>query len=133
VLDLALPEVSGLDPCRRLREDPSLRKWPIVTHTANHLSVDVARGSAAGFDAYLTKALDVPQFLAAADRLLGRLKQSSGGGSRRPGNGCCIHRTAETAGNAPPWREAATHGHASIGSIAAGAPSARSTRTTQSE
>jgi CheY-like chemotaxis protein/anti-sigma regulatory factor (Ser/Thr protein kinase) len=70
VLDIALPDVDGYEVCRQLRADGALAARPIIALSANAMPADITRGSEAGFDAYLTKPLDVPQFLAHLDRLL---------------------------------------------------------------
>jgi CheY-like chemotaxis protein len=65
LLDIQLPGRSGLDVCRELRK--AGRVGPIVAVSANALPEQVARGLAAGFDAYLTKPIS-PQALRAAVR-----------------------------------------------------------------
>jgi two-component system phosphate regulon response regulator PhoB len=54
-LDVNLPDLSGLEVCRRLRRDPELAGVRIVMLTAAAQHDDVARGLAAGADHYLTK------------------------------------------------------------------------------
>ena len=55
LLDIDLPDVSGLEVCRRLKEDAELAKMKIVMLTAAAQRDDIARGLAAGADEYLTK------------------------------------------------------------------------------
>ena len=55
LLDVNLPDVSGLEVCRRLRADAALAGSRIVMLTAAAQRDDVARGLAAGADHYLTK------------------------------------------------------------------------------
>ena len=55
LLDVDLPDVSGLDLCRRLKSDPVLAQTKIVMLTAAAQHDDVARGFASGADQYLTK------------------------------------------------------------------------------
>ncbi len=60
VLDVMMPGLSGLDVCRRLRENASLRKVPILMLTALDATEDYVRGLDVGADAYLSKDVDMP-------------------------------------------------------------------------
>jgi PAS domain S-box-containing protein len=71
VVDINLPGIDGYEVCRRLRERADTARLPIVALSANAMKADIDRGREAGFDAYLTKPLDVQRFLATIDRLLG--------------------------------------------------------------
>jgi CheY-like chemotaxis protein len=71
VVDVALPDIDGFEVCRRLRADAQLARTPIIALSANAMASDIDKGRQAGFDAYLTKPLDVPMFLAEIDRRLG--------------------------------------------------------------
>ena len=55
LLDVNLPDLSGLEVCRRLRRDPELAGGRIVMLTAVAQRDDVSAGLAAGADEYLTK------------------------------------------------------------------------------
>ena len=55
LLDVNLPDLSGLEVCRRLRRDPELAGGRIVMLTAAAQRDDVSAGLAAGADEYLTK------------------------------------------------------------------------------
>jgi PAS domain S-box-containing protein len=70
VIDIALPGIDGYEVCRRLRARAGTATTPIIALSANAMQVDIERGRHAGFDAYLTKPLDVQAFLAQLDRLL---------------------------------------------------------------
>jgi len=56
----------------RLRGDPSTRDIPVVIVSADATPGQVTRLLAQGADAYLTKPLDVSEFLALLDRLFNR-------------------------------------------------------------
>jgi PAS domain S-box-containing protein len=75
VVDVALPDIDGFEVCRRLRADAAFARAPIVALSANAMPADIAKGRAAGFNAYLTKPLDVPAFLAELDRWLGQVER----------------------------------------------------------
>ncbi|HEY4331385.1 MAG TPA: response regulator transcription factor [Ilumatobacteraceae bacterium] len=71
LLDLSLPDVDGLDVCRRLRAlQPGL---PIVMLTARNEEVDVVVGLDAGADDYITKPFRVAELIA---RIRSRLRAS---------------------------------------------------------
>ncbi len=53
--DLFLPGDSGLDLCRRLKDDPRLRHTPVVLITRSANPVNLLRGLEAGADDFMTK------------------------------------------------------------------------------
>jgi two-component system phosphate regulon response regulator PhoB len=55
VLDLMLPDVSGNDICRQIRNDPALSELPIVMLTAKSEEVDRVVGFELGADDYVPK------------------------------------------------------------------------------
>jgi CheY-like chemotaxis protein len=59
ILDLSLPGESGMSIMHRLRGDPRWSDRRILACTAHAMVGDAQRGLAEGFDAYLTKPLDV--------------------------------------------------------------------------
>ncbi|MQA81484.1 MAG: response regulator [Streptosporangiales bacterium] len=70
VLDLGLPEMDGLDVCRRLRADG--HAVPILVLTARADEVDTVVGLDAGADDYVTKPFRLAELLARARALLRR-------------------------------------------------------------
>ena len=70
LLDIDLPDVSGLEVCRRLKEDADLAKMKIVMLTAAAQREDVARGLAAGADEYLTKPFSPVRLLSLVEQLM---------------------------------------------------------------
>lgn len=69
-LDVALPDMSGLEVCRRLRRDPRFAEAKIVMLTAAAQQEDVKRGIAAGADHYLTKPFSPVRLLSLVEALL---------------------------------------------------------------
>lgn len=69
-LDVHLPDVSGLDVCRRLRADTRFTATKIVMLTAAAQESDVARGLAAGATEYLTKPFSPLRLLGLVERLV---------------------------------------------------------------
>ncbi|MGH2452491.1 MAG: response regulator [bacterium] len=70
LLDLHLPDVPGEEVLRRLREAPQTRAIPVVVISADAIPAQIERLLAAGAQAYLTKPLDVAQFLSLLDQIL---------------------------------------------------------------
>jgi CheY-like chemotaxis protein len=62
VLDLNLPDGSGLDLTRRLKSEPRTASIPIVACTAAIRQSDEERALAAGCDAVVSKPIDVARF-----------------------------------------------------------------------
>ena len=60
LVDIQLPDASGLDLRAWLRDDPALAGLPCIALSAQAAPADLAAAQAAGFGAYLTKPVDVP-------------------------------------------------------------------------
>lgn len=70
LLDIQMPVLDGYEVLRRLRDAPATRHVPVVAVTANAMPQDRERGLAAGFDAYLTKPLELQRLAATMAALL---------------------------------------------------------------
>lgn len=55
LLDVALPDMSGLEVCRQLKSDPATSSIPIAMLTAMAQEADRSTATALGADEYLTK------------------------------------------------------------------------------
>ncbi len=55
VLDVMMPDLSGLDVLRFMRSDPSLAHIPVIVVSAKSLPSDIKEGLDAGASVYLTK------------------------------------------------------------------------------
>jgi signal transduction histidine kinase len=76
LLDINLPDVSGLEVCRKLRTDPETERIPVVFLTASRLGdPDVVLGLEAGGDNYLREPVD-PAVLVATVRALLRAREA---------------------------------------------------------
>src|SRR6266566_8887895 len=64
LLDIEMPEISGLDALRKLRERYSAAELPIIMVTAKAQSDDVVKALDLGANDYLTKPIDFPVALA---------------------------------------------------------------------
>lgn len=73
LLDIFLPQMDGYEVLSRLMQDPATSDIPVIALSANAMQADVERGMQAGFKAYLSKPIDVTNFL---DVLEGVLKSA---------------------------------------------------------
>jgi CheY-like chemotaxis protein len=70
VLDLHLPDLPGQEVLRRLRAEERTQAIPVVVLSADATPGQIERLRAAGAQAYLTKPLDVQEFLGILDELI---------------------------------------------------------------
>jgi two-component system cell cycle response regulator DivK len=70
LMDIQLPEVSGLEATRWLKSDPRTRAIPIVAVTAFAMSGDERRVLDSGCDGYIAKPISVLDFLQTVDSYL---------------------------------------------------------------
>lgn len=69
ILDINLPDGSGLDFCRELRQTSSL---PIIFLTANDMEIDIVTGLETGADDYITKPFSLAVLRARVNAVLRR-------------------------------------------------------------
>ena len=72
VLDVMMPKLDGFELTRRLREDESTSKMPIILLTAKTQEADVERGFDAGADDYLRKPFSPQELRSRVQAILGR-------------------------------------------------------------
>ena len=71
LLDIMMPEVSGLDILRQMRRDPNLSKIPVIVLTAKSMPADIKNGMEAGASTYLTKPVGFQELRDAVESTLG--------------------------------------------------------------
>ena len=76
VMDIHLPGISGIDALTRIRAAPATRALPVIAFTASVMPQDRSDILAAGFDAFVSKPINLETFLAAVAAALAK---------RRPG------------------------------------------------
>jgi two-component system, cell cycle response regulator DivK len=59
LMDLSLPNLDGLEAAKRIRKQKVLEKIPIIAVTAHQESTFRQGAAASGFDAYVTKPVDM--------------------------------------------------------------------------
>ena len=70
LLDIMMPEISGLDILRQMRLDPALAKIPVIVITAKGMPADIKNGMEAGASTYLTKPVGFLELKEAVEKTL---------------------------------------------------------------
>lgn len=83
ILDLMLPEIDGLEICKRLRSAPDTAMMPIIMLTAKAEESDTVIGLELGADDYVTKPFSPKALIARVKALLRRLERKPEGGPSR--------------------------------------------------
>jgi two-component system cell cycle response regulator DivK len=71
VMDIQLPEVSGLEVTKWIKEDDNLRSTPIIAVTAFALKGDEGKILQSGCEAYLAKPISISHFLETVESFMG--------------------------------------------------------------
>ena len=71
LMDIQLPEVSGLEVTKWLKEDDDLHTIPVIAVTAFAMRGDEQRIRAGGCEAYLSKPISVSSFMETVRRFIG--------------------------------------------------------------
>jgi len=70
LMDIQLPEVSGLEVTKWLKEDEDLRSIPIIAVTAFAMKGDEQKIRDGGCEAYIAKPISVASFMSTVERFL---------------------------------------------------------------
>jgi len=70
LMDINLPDISGIEALKILRDDPGTSHIPVVALSANAMPRDIEMGLKTGFFRYLTKPIRVNEFMDALDAAL---------------------------------------------------------------
>jgi two-component system sensor histidine kinase ChiS len=71
ILDIMMPDISGLEVLRYMRNDPKLVKIPVIVVSAKSLPIDIKIGLEAGASVYLTKPVGYLDLKQAIEKVLG--------------------------------------------------------------
>ena len=71
LMDIQLPQVSGLEVTKWIKDDPELRSIPVVAVTAFAMKGDEERIREGGCEAYLSKPISVGKFIETVRRFIG--------------------------------------------------------------
>ncbi|MFN4024922.1 MAG: response regulator [Hyphomonas sp.] len=70
IMDIQLPEVSGLDITRWLKDDSKVAHIPVLAVTAFAMRADEAKVREAGCEGYLSKPIQIASFIRAVEALM---------------------------------------------------------------
>ena len=70
LMDIQLPEVSGIEVTKWLKEDPDLKRIPVIAVTAFAMKGDEQKIREGGCEAYISKPISVVSFLQTIDKFL---------------------------------------------------------------
>ncbi len=76
LLDVMMPDMSGIEVCRRLRSKPSTREIAVIMLSALGQSDDKVKGFEVGADDYLSKPVNAAELVARVKALLNRASMS---------------------------------------------------------
>jgi two-component system cell cycle response regulator DivK len=74
LLDLAMPEMDGWSVAYRLKGDPETKSIPVIAVTAYTMASDRRLALNAGCDGFVSKPMNVPEFIAEIEKFLGKSK-----------------------------------------------------------
>jgi DNA-binding response OmpR family regulator len=77
ILDMMMPDISGLEVLRFMRREPELRLIPVIIVSAKSMPSDIISGLEAGAAAYLIKPVGFQELKQAVDRVVGNASVKS--------------------------------------------------------
>ncbi len=101
ILDLMLPDISGLEVCRELRADPGLKHTPVLMVTARGSESDRLQGLESGADDYIVKPFSVRELVLRIKAVLRRTSNAPPPASALESGGIVVDNAAHRvyAGN----------------------------------
>ncbi len=76
LMDIQLPDIDGIAALRLIREDAALDAIPVIAVSASVMPDDQQRIVDSGFDAFITKPINLKQFRETVERLLTKGRRS---------------------------------------------------------
>lgn len=70
LMDIQLPDISGVEALQRIRQDRSLDATPVLAVSASVMPDEQQRVVSSGFDAFIAKPLSIKPFLASVNAAL---------------------------------------------------------------
>ncbi len=70
ILDIMMPDISGLEVLRYMRRDPALKEIPVILVSAKSMPADIQEGMDAGASNYLTKPIGFLELKEAVEALV---------------------------------------------------------------
>lgn len=82
ILDILLPDVSGLEVCKQLKKEQVFQSIPVIALTSRSDKFDIIKGLSVGFDDYVTKPFDNNILTAKINAILRKESFTKGSGSK---------------------------------------------------
>ena len=76
LMDIQLPDIDGIEALRRIREHKALDTTPVLAISASVMPDDQLRIISSGFDAFITKPINLKQFMDSVERFLAQGRRS---------------------------------------------------------
>jgi CheY-like chemotaxis protein len=76
LMDINLPGMNGIQALNQLLRTEQTRHIPVVAITSNSMPKDVETGLEAGFRAYITKPIDIPEFVRTIGEILDKVNET---------------------------------------------------------
>lgn len=70
LMDIQLPGINGIEAFKQLRADPHTANIPVIAFTASVTPTDRSQVTAAGFDAFLSKPINLKEFVETIKRMV---------------------------------------------------------------
>lgn len=70
LMDIQLPGINGIEAFRQIRAEPATAKVPVAALTASVTPTDRSLITAAGFDAFISKPINLKEFVETVKRLV---------------------------------------------------------------
>ena len=74
LMDIQLPDIDGITALKTIRKDERIARTPVVAVSASAMPDEQQKIVASGFDAYITKPIDMKRFLETVERFAGKPK-----------------------------------------------------------
>ena len=76
LMDIQLPDIDGLTAFKEIRANPRSQNIPVLVVTASVMPHDQQRIAASGFDAFISKPINVKNFVQTVGRFVAAHKES---------------------------------------------------------
>ena len=74
LMDIQLPDIDGITALGRIRADPATDRIPVIAVSASVMPDEQQRIVASGFDAYITKPINIRSFLETVEKFARKLR-----------------------------------------------------------
>jgi two-component system cell cycle response regulator DivK len=72
LMDIQLPDIDGIEALAQIRADAEMKNIPVLAVSASVMPDEQQRIAASGFDAFVSKPINVKAFIAIVERFAGR-------------------------------------------------------------